>query len=329
MQQTSDSQSQIQQWNISSLVFSGYIGEYKIQNVNASKLLCILSQSIGDNAGAIIYEDQSLDFQWWRLFAHGWDNGAFEIENTQSGKLLCIESRSTSDNARAIQFHDEELPFQKWNLSLVSSGSDQIKITNAKSNLLLCVQGRNTDNNSPVIQYQDQSLAFQWWKFTRLSGEMDLTELITFYNSPPKEVSRRLLQASDLDTKMCPELLLWYQNFIQTFALEVLGLLGVLPSPSLEDLAAISNLVLGDASTLAQLQVLLATAFTVDAFISILDLFWKEDLWSKIFRLLLEKIWSLPTGNWKTLKAGTTETENGNGNGKEDDITINRLYAKF
>ena len=124
---------------------------------------------------------------------------------------------------------------------------------------------------------------------------MDLIELITFYNSPPKEVSRRLLQASDLDTKICPELLLWYQNFIQTFALEVLGLLGVLPMPSLGDLAAISNLVLGDASTLAQLQVLLTTAVTIDVFISILDLFWKEDLWSKIFRLLLEKIWSLPT----------------------------------
>ena len=127
VQQTSDSQSQIQQWNISSLVFSGYVGEYKIQNVNASKLLCIQSQSIDNSAGAIIYEDQNLDFQWWRLFAHGWDNGAFEIENTQSGKLLCINSGSTSDDARAIQYQDQELPFQKWNLSLVSSGSDQIK----------------------------------------------------------------------------------------------------------------------------------------------------------------------------------------------------------
>ena len=295
VQQTSDSQSQIQQWNISSLVFSGYIGEYQIQNVNASKLLCIQSRSIGDSAGAIIYEDQNLDFQWWRIFAHGWDNGAFEIENTQSGKLLCIASRSTSEGARAIQYQDQELPFQKWNLSLVSSGSDQIKITNAKSNLLLCVQSRNTDNGSPVIQYQDQNLAFQWWKFIRLSGQMDLTELITFYNSPPKEVSRRLLQASDLDTKMSPELLLWYQNFIQTFALEVLGLLGVFPTPSLEDLASISNLILGDASTLAQLQLILATAFTVDVFISILDLFWKRGLWSQIFQLLLKKIWSLPT----------------------------------
>ena len=294
VQQTSDSQSQIQQWNISSLVFSGYIGEYKIQNVNASKLLCIQGQSIGDNAGAIIHGDQSLNFQWWRLFAHGWDNGAFEIENTQSGKLLCIESGSTSDDARAIQYHDQELPFQKWNLSLVSSGSDQIKITNAKSNLLLCVQYRDTGNNSPVIQYQDQSLSFQWWKFVRLSGEMDLTELIIFYHSPP-ELSRRLLQASDLDPEMCPELLLWYQNFIQTFALEVLGLLGVFPTPSLEDLASISNLILGDASTLAQLQLILAIAFTVDAFISIIDLFWKKDLWSQIFRLLLKKIWSLPT----------------------------------
>ena len=27
------------------------------------------------------------------------------------------------------------------------------------------------------------------------------------------------------------------------------------------------------------------------------------------------------TSNWKTLKAGTTETVNGNGNGKEDDVT--------
>ena len=153
----------------------------------------------------------------------------------------------------------------------------------------------NTDNGSPAIQYHDQNLAFQWWKFIRFSGEMDLTELITFYNSPPKEVSRRLLQASDLVTKMSPELLQWYENFIQTFALEVLGLLGVFPTPSLEDLAAISYLVLGDASTLAQLQLILATAFTVSSFISILDLFWKRGLWSQIFQLLLKEIWSLPT----------------------------------
>ena len=294
IQQTSDSESRLQQWDISSLVFSGYIGEYKIQNVNASKLLCIYGQSIDDSATAIIYEDQDLNFQWWRLFAHGWDNGAFEIQNCKSGKLLCIMGRSTSENEIAIQYKDQELPFQKWNLSLVSSGSDQIKITNAKSNLLLSVYGRSTDNSTKMIQYHDQDLSFQWWKFVRLSGEMDLTELITFYHSPP-ELSRRLLQASDLDPEMCPELLLWYQNFIQTFALEVLGLLGVFPTPSLEDLASISNLILGDASTLAQLQLILAVAFTVDAFISIIDLFWKKDLWSQIFRLLLKKIWSLPT----------------------------------
>ena len=53
--------------------------------------------------------------------------------------------------------------------------------------------------------------------------------------------------------------------------------------------------LIGDASTLAQLQLILATAFTVDVFISILDLFWKRGLWSQIFQLLLKKIWSLPT----------------------------------
>ena len=118
---------------------------------------------------------------------------------------------------------------------------------------------------------------------------MNLVVLITFFNSPPKEVSRHLLQAADLDTKISPELLAWYQNFIQAFALEVLGLLGALPSPSLDDLASISNLILGDTSVLAQLQVILTAAFTVDVFISMLDLFWKHDLWSQIFQVLLKK----------------------------------------
>lgn len=39
VQQTTNDGSKAQQWNIASLVFSGYVGEYKSQNVNTQKLL--------------------------------------------------------------------------------------------------------------------------------------------------------------------------------------------------------------------------------------------------------------------------------------------------
>lgn len=289
VQQTSDG-SQQQQWTITSLLYSGYVGEFKIKNVKAtSKLLCIESRSISDDAGAIIYDDQELNYQWWRLFVHGWDNGAFEIQNVQSGKLLCIKNRSTSNDGRAIQYYDQELSFQKWKLTQVSS--DQMKIINVNSGRMLCVQNRSTGNSAAVIQYEDQNLSFQWWEFSKLSGDIDLNKLITFYNSPPKEV----LSAADLGTDMCPELLLWYQNFIQTFGMEVLGLLGVLPTPSREDLATLSHLVLGDSSVRAQMELILGATFTVGTFTSLVALFWKYDLWSQIFQLLLKKVWSLPT----------------------------------
>ena len=173
-----------------------------------------------------IYKQQgSGNFQWWRVFARGCKYGdAFELQNTQSGKLLCIQSRSQSNNARAILYHDQELSFQKWHLSLESS--DQIRIRNAHSSLTLCVQGRSTNDGGKVIQYENQRKEFQWWRFIRLSGEMDLIKLISFF-----EHSHLPQTINPPDIEMSTEQLWWYQKFIETFALEVLRLLGEFPMP--------------------------------------------------------------------------------------------------
>lgn len=308
VQQTSDKNSQIQLWHIYPLDHSGYVGEYQIRNVNASKLLCIKSQNITDNARAVIFEDQSdqidekefTNYQSWRLFIHGWNKGGFMIQNTHSGKILCMSGRSTNPGAKAVQFKNLELPYQKW--SFEAASSNEVKIVNVNSGLLLSVLDHATRNDSFVVQLGDQN---QCWEFIHQSGDSDvhLNRLIKFYYSPPEfDNDYDDDDVEESESSMDPELRQWYENFIQAFSLEVLVLLGVFPPPVPEDLAAISHLILRDSSVVTDLESFLESTVTVDTFFLILDLLRNRDLWNPFFKLLLKPVWSLPT----LVKATTT-----------------------
>ena len=294
VQQTSNESSQIQFWDIVPLEHSGYVGEYQIRNVNASKLLSIKSQSLSDNARAVVYEDQTGNVQWWRLFVHGWDKGGFVLQNTHSGKLLCIAGRSMNNTTKAVQYQDQELPYQKWRLESASPDRNLMKIANFNSGLILSVQDSALHNDASVVQFEDRNLPFQLWKFTKLSEEIDLQKLIKFYKSSPEYVDHEQ-NDEDLDTNLSPELLRWYKDFIQMFFLEILAIIGVFPLPSQEELTALNRLILGNSSILMTLQAFLETDVTFDTLISIVKLIREEDLWNRIFRLLFKQVWSLPT----------------------------------
>ena len=77
--------------------------------------------------------------------------------------------------------------------------------------------------------------------------------------------------------------------------LEVPAIIGVFVQLSQEELTAVNCLVLGNLSLLTELQALLETAITFDILIMIVELIQKEDLWNRIFRLLLQQVWSLST----------------------------------
>ncbi len=304
VQQTSNETSDIQMWNIIPLERSGFIGEYQIKNVNASKLLCIKSESLSNNTRAVIHDDRTgtvheefSNFQWWRLFVRGWDEGGFVLQNCRSGKILCISQRSMNSGIKAIQYHDQELSYQKWKLESVLTSPDRnlMQIANYSSGLMLSVQDSAQGiNDAPVIQCEGKNLPFQFWEFIKLSEEINLQKLIKFFNSEPKSVNRKL-RDEDLGTNLSPKLLQWYQNFIKMFMLEIFSIVGVIPLPSREQLTALNHLILGSSSILSKLQVLLETELSFDTIIQIVKLISEEDLWNQIFRLLFEQVWSLPT----------------------------------
>ena len=301
VQQTSNESSQIQLWNIIPLEHSGYIGEYQIRNVNASKLLCIKSQNISDNARAVVYDNQLgivheefSNFQWWRLFVRGWDKGGFVLQNSHSGKILCISGRSMNNGTKVIQYQDQELSYQKWRLESVSPDRNIMKVANYNSGLMLSVQDSAQHNDAQVIQYEDKNLPFQLWEFVKLSEEINLQKLIKFYISEPEYIDHELSD-EEFGTNLSPELLQWYKNFIQMFMLEILAVIGVFPLPSQEQLMALNHLILGNSSIISTLQALLETEVTLDTIVSIVRLIQEEDLWNRIFRLLFEQVWSLLT----------------------------------
>ena len=301
VQQTPNESSQMQLWNIIPLEHSGLIGEYQIRNVNASKLLCIKSESLSDNARAVVHDDRTgtvheefSNFQWWRLFVRGWDKGGFVLQNCHSGKILCISQRSMNNGAKVIQYQDQELSYQKWRLESVSPDRNLMKIANYNSGLMLSVQDSAQHNDAPVIQYEDRNLPFQLWEFIKLSEEINLQKLMKFFNSEPEYVDHELCD-EDLGTNLSPELLQWYKNFIKMFMLEILAVIGVFPLPSQEQLMALNHLILGNSSIFQTLQALLETEVSFDTIVEIVKLIWQEDLWNQIFRLLFEQVWSLPT----------------------------------
>ena len=299
VQQTSDPSAQRQLWNIFVLEHSGYIGEYNICDVNSSKFLCIRSQSLSDNAKAIIYEDVSLsaleeqyaNYQAWRLYVRGWDRGGFVIQNSHSGKILCVSGQSVFCGAKIIQHQNQELPHQKWRI--LQAYPDQMKIVNVHSARFLSVQDRATKNDSTVVQLQDQN---QCWQLSRLSGdsEIDFHTLLDFYHSPWQPTDSN---ESEEATSMTPEMQLWYETFLKAFFLEVLVLLGVFPAPCEEDMATIIELILSNTSVVSELKTLLADGISFDSevFVSIFSLLWHHNLWSPIFLLLLREVWCLPT----------------------------------
>ena len=298
VQQTSNNSSLIQLWNIIPLEHSGYVGEYQIQNDNAKRLLSIKGQSLSNNAQAVIYDNQTgvvheefSNFQLWHLFAHGWDKGGFLLQNVHSGKLLCIAERSMNSSSRAIQYQDQGFPFQKWQLEPVSPDKNLMTITNFNSGLVLSVRNSALHNDALVVQYKDEHLSFQVWEFIKLSEEIDLKKLSKFYKTPPEHVDQQPTNAANLS----PGLLQWYKHIIQMFMLEVPAIIGVFVQPSQEQLSAINCLVLGNLSLLKELQVLLETAVTFNTLIAIVKFIQKEDLWNRIFGLLLQQVWSLPT----------------------------------
>ena len=113
----------------------------------------------------------------------------------------------------------------------------------------------------------------------------------SIYKTPPEHVDQQPTNAANLS----PELLQWYKHIIQMFMLDVPAIIGVFVQPSQEQLTTVNCLVLGNLSLLTELQVLLETAITFDTLITIVEVIQKEDLWNRIFRLLLQQVWSLPT----------------------------------
>ena len=210
VQQTPNDSSLIQLWNIIPLEHSGYVGEYQILNDSAKRLLSIKSQSISDNARVVMYDDQTgvvheefANFQWWHLFAHGWDKGGFVLQNVHSGKLLCIAECFMDSSSKVIQYQDQGLPFQKWQLESVSPDKNLMRITNFNSGLVLSVRNSGIHNDARVVQYKDEALSFQVWEFIKLSEEIALQKLIKFYKSPSQHVDQQPTNA----TKLSPELL--------------------------------------------------------------------------------------------------------------------------
>ena len=307
IQQTSDSDSEIQLWHIIPLNHSGYIGEYQLRNVHSSKLLSIKGQSLADNARAIIYEDQSVtvseeeftNYQVWRLFVCGWDKGGFVIQNTHSGKILCISGQAANPGGKAVQYKNQELPYQKWGFEFASYC--HFKILNTVSGLYLSVQDHDTKNESFIVQLRDQNQCWQFLKFSRESNlEIDFNELIKFYNTTVTSLETGRDRVSN--SSMNLELKEWYEKFIKMFVVEILILIGVFPSPAQKDLITINQLVLANSLVVTKLQVLLETTVSIESFILIVELFWKHDLWCPIFKYLLRQVWSLPT----LVKAMTT-----------------------
>ncbi len=304
VQQTSSESSQIQMWNIVPLEHSGFIGEYQIKNVNAGKLLCIKSESLSDNARAVIHDDRTgtvheefSNFQWWRLFVRGWDEGGFVLQNCHSGKILCISQRSMNSGTKAIQYLDQELSYQKWKLESVSPDRNLMKIANYSSRLMLSVQDSAQNNDAPVIQCEGKNLPFQFWEFIKLSEEINFHKLVKFFKSNVPQYADDELRDEDLGTDLSPELLQWYKNFIKMFMLEILAVVGVFPLPSQKQFMVLNHLILGNSSVFGTLQALLKTelSFDIDTIVEIVKLFREEDLWNRIFILLFEEVWSLPT----------------------------------
>jgi hypothetical protein len=301
VQQTSNDSSQIQKWNIIPLEHSGFIGEYQIKNVNAGKLLCIRSESLSDNAKVVIHDDRTgtvheefSNFQWWRLFVRGWDEGGFVLQNCHSGKILCISQRSMNSGTKAIQYLDQELSYQKWKLESVSMSPDRnlMQIANYSSGLMLSVQDSAQNNDALVIQCEDKN---QFWEFIKLSEEINLKKLIEFFKSNEPQYDDDELSDEGLGTDLSPELLQWYKNFIKMFMLEILAVIGVFPLPSQLHLAALNHLILGNSSILGTLQALLETELSEETIVEIIKLIREEDIWNQIFRLLFADVWSLPT----------------------------------
>ena len=303
VQQTPNESAQIQLWNIIPLEHSGYIGEYQIRNVNASKLLCVRNQSLSNDARVVIHEnrigavhEEFCNFQWWRLFVRGWDKGGFVLQNAHSGKILCVYGRSMNNNVKAIQFQDQELPFQKWKLEPLSPDRNQMKIVNFNSSLVLSVQDSALHNDALVIQSDSNEayLPFQVWELIKLSEEIDLQKLIKFFDSSLQCDSHDLF-IEEFDVNLSPELLQWYSNFVKMFMMEMLAVVGIFPVPSQDNLTAVNHLILANSSIFTTLEALLETAVNFDTLVSIVKLIWEEDLWNQVFRLLFEQIWSLPT----------------------------------
>ena len=302
VQQTPNESTQMQLWSIIPLEHSGFIGEYKIRNVNASKLLCIKGESLSDNSRAVIYDDKTgtvheefSNFQWWRLFARGWDKGGFVLQNCHSGKILCVSQRSMNSGVRAVQYQDQELSCQKWRLESVSPGRNLMKIANYDSCLVLSVQDSAQQNDASVIQLEDKNKQFQVWEFIKLSEVIDFQKVIKFFYSEPDYSAYHELRDEDLGIDLSPELLEWYKNFIKMFMLEILAVIGVFPLPSHEQLTTLNHLILGNSSILSTLQALLEAELSFDTIVEIAKLIQEEDLWNKIFRLLFEQVWSIMT----------------------------------
>ena len=302
VQQTPNESTQMQLWSIIPLEHSGFIGEYKIRNVNASKLLCIKGESLSDNARAVILDDRTgtvheefSNFQWWRLFARGWDKGGFVLQNCHSGKILCVSQRSMNSGVKAVQYQDQELSCQKWRLESVSPDRNLMKIANYNSGLVLSVQDSSQQNDVPVIQFEDKNLQFQFWEFIKITEEINFQKLVKFFNSEPEYDAYHELRDEDLGIDLSPELLEWYKNFIKMFMLEILAVIGVFPLPSHEQLTALNHLILSNLPMLHTLQALLETELSFHTIVEIIKLIQEEDLWNKIFRLLFKQAWSLTT----------------------------------